>query len=207
MKLQSKKNYSMKAPIILFSLAFIGLVILLITGIKLANTNLVTFDSNGETVISIPKEQEYFVLLDTGGVRDEIEVSFYDLTNYIIINDENNEPSYTTQLLIRQETEIVSGEIEPVEFDKQIRTKGHLSFGSIILKEESYTFTTQNIVEDDTIGDFALLGADYVKNIGFFSFSAIATFTFALLGYKSYRDYEKRPLSKYMQKHIKQTVS
>jgi len=205
--LKSKKNYSMKAPIILFSLAFIGLVILLITGIRLANTNLVTFDSNGETVISIPKEQEYFVLLDTGGVRESIEVGFYEVTNYIMMNDENDEPSYTTLLLITPETEVVAGEIEQIEFDKQIRTKGHLSFGTIKLNEESYTFTTQNIVENDTIGDFALLGADYVKNIGFFSFSAIATFTFALLGYKSYRDYEKRPLSKYMQKHIKQTVS
>ncbi len=198
-----KKNYSLKVPITLFAITFLGLVFLIVIGIKLANTALVTFDSEGDTQITITKTQEYFVLLDTDGERIEIVVDYNDVVNYVVVKEGNNEAAYMSLILITSNTDATTPPITQIDFDKQVRTKGHLSFGKVTLEAGTYTIESENLINDDNLGNFALLGTDYVTQIGFFSFTAIATFTFALLGYKSYSTHEKKPISKYQRKHIK----
>ena len=200
-----KKNHSLKAPITLITIAFIGLIFLIIFGIKLATTELITFKSEGDTLITITKEQEYFVLLDTDGARDDIQVGFEAESNYVIVRDLEDIDSATYMSLVSITSNVdASGKtISQIEFDKQVKTKGHLSFGKVTLEAGTYTLHSENLIIDDNYGNFALLGSDYVKSIGLFSFSAIVTITFALLGFKTYRVYINKPLSNYQRKHIK----
>lgn len=198
-----QKKHSLKVPVTLFTITFIGLVFLIIIGIKLSTTELITFTSAGDTQITITKSQDYFVLLDTNGKRETLEVGSNEVTNYIIVRDDANDATYMTLLLFTSDLDGEKPPISQIEFDKQIKTKGHLSFGKITLEKGTYSIVSENLIIDDDFGDFALLGSNYVRNIGFFSFSAIATFTFALLGYKSYKTYERKPLSAYQMKHVK----
>ena len=200
-----KKNHSLRVPITLVTIAFIGLVFLIIMGVKLATTDLITFVSEGDTIITITKEQEYFVLLDTNGARDDIQVGFEAESNYVLVRDEENidAATYMTLVSITSNTDTSSKTIAQIEFDKQIKTKGYLSFGKVTLEAGTYIVHSENLILDDDYGSFALLGTDYVKYIGFFSFSAISTITFALLGFKTYRAYINKPLSNYQKKHVK----
>ena len=156
MKLNLKKNYSLKVPITLFAITFLGLVFLIVIGIKLANTALVTFDSEGDTQITITKTQEYFVLLDTDGERIEIVVDYNDVVNYVVVKEGNNEAAYMSLILITSNTDATTPPITQIDFDKQVRTKGHLSFGKVTLEAGTYTIESENLINENSNSNLLL---------------------------------------------------
>ena len=189
------KNHSKRVPIIFSILTFLGLVFLTIYGIHLAKNELIVINSQGNSTITIVEDQEYFILLDTGGVREKINVRFTGNINYVEIEDEDGEIIFSNSVLIIADSDETSSEIEELEFDKQITTKGSLSFGKVTLEKGDYIINVVRINSNINIGSFSFLEADYVNDVGFFSFSAIFTFTFALLGFKTFKDYRRKQVT------------
>ena len=196
-----KRRHPYRLPIYLFSFTALSFIFLVVFGLILLQTELIVFDSHDETVLEITDSGEYYVLLDTEGVRYKTSIENVGFTNKLILTTNDDEEIFVSSFLARGESDTQT--VTPSEFDKQIRYKNHLSFGRITLAEDTYTFDSVVLSDNDAIGNYALLNVSYVNSIGLFSLSAIIMLLFGLLGFKYYRTAKSIPLSKYQIKHLR----
>lgn len=196
-----KRNRYVKA-ISFFILCGIGLTITIISGFNLFNSNLILFETSGESTINITEPGEYYVLLDTDGVRHSTLLETVGVTNNLTVSDKEETELFKSALLFSGANDSTSTLITNLEFDKQIRHKGYLGFGIIDLEKKEYNFNGVEVNASDDFGGYALLSANYVTRIGFFSFGALTTILLGLLGFKFYREVGKIPMSKYKKKHM-----
>lgn len=199
-------KYSQKHPLtktyVFFAFALLGLFLVVLSGVKLFQNDLIYITTGQEEQVDIEQAGNYYVLLDTKGKRYETSLEEVALLTQIDVID-NEEVIHSISMAYKKDTDTTYLSIEPLDYDKQIRSKEYLSFGKVTLEEGEYTFNSTVNTDSDEIGDIALLSTSYVNRIGLFSLSAIATILLGLYTFKSYRAYVNRPLSKYQMKHMK----
>ncbi len=197
-----RKNPNRK-PIVFFILTGIGFVSLIIASINLLQNDLIVFSSDEESTFEITEKGEYYILLDTDGVRYSSEVENIGVSINLTLTSQDEEEVFKSSLLLNTESDTSATSINNIEFDKQIRHRGYLGFGKVDLKADTYSFNGVVVKNTEDFGQYALLSMNYVNRIGLFSLSAILTLLFALLGFKYFKEAKKIPLSKYQRKHIK----
>lgn len=195
-----RKNPKIK-PMIFFSLTGICLVLLILAGVNLFNNDLIVFSPTEESTFEITESGDYYVMVDTNGIRYQTDLQAVGVTNQLELQNKEDEKVFASSLLLRADTDTGATQMENIEFDKQIRHKEYLSFGRVTLKKDSYTFNGVVITDNEDFGSYALLPVSYVNKIGLFSLSAITTVLFGLLGFKYIREVKKIPMSKYQRKH------
>lgn len=198
-----KKRQPYTKPTTFLVFALIGLVLLVISGINLFKNNLILVDTNSETIVSITEPGDYYIMVDTNGVRYETELETIGVTQKLKVYDDEDSKIFETSLLAKGENDSSASDIIGLEFDKQIRHKEYLGFAKITLEKDDYRFNSIIITDNSEIGGYALLSQNYVNKIGLFSLSAVITLLFGLLSFKYYREVQKIPMSKYQKKHIR----